>query len=337
MTLISHIDTIKPKVSILVPCYNVEAYVRECLNSLINQTLSEIEIICINDGSTDNTGSILQSFQSCDHRIKIINKENTGYGDSMNIGLSYCRGEYVGIVESDDFIEPTMYQDLYANAKKYELDQIRSGYFLYKDGQDISEHLFPEVLKETVFKPVDQTKVFYLPPAIWASIYNLDWLKKNKIKFLPTPGASYQDRSFSFKTLYCCKRFMMLNKAYLHYRQHAGNSVKSPNKVQYICQEWEEIFNFLRDDKTGLSKGVWDVLIPLSLKSFRSNYKRLDPKFRSAFLNSCAQLYANFSYVSDSYPSLSTLNKLEYKALNEHPNLYGAFLRLKHLLLRHIL
>lgn len=92
----------KVKVSIVVPIYNVEKYLRQCLDSIVNQTLKNIEIICVNDGSTDNSLKIIQEFADKDSRIKIINKENTGYGNSMNIGFDAAIGEYIGIVESDD-------------------------------------------------------------------------------------------------------------------------------------------------------------------------------------------------------------------------------------------
>ncbi len=328
-------NPVRPKVSILVPCYNVEQYVEECLNSLLRQTLSELEIICINDGSTDNTGSILQHFQSSDQRIKIIDKKNTGYGDSMNIGLDNCHGEYVGIVEPDDFIDDSMYHDLYTRAKQFRLDQVRAGYFLYMNGKDISEHLLPDIPKEKVFSPKENTRIFLHAPAIWASIYNLDWLNRNHIRFLPTPGASYQDRSFSFKTLYCADRFMMVNKAYLHYRQHANNSVKSSNKIYCISQEWEEIFNFIFGTPP-YSTDVQNILIPLSLKTFRSNYKRLNPKYRNEFLKSCAHFYSQFDIVDSLARSLSPLDKLEYQIITKYPSLYGVFLPLKRLLLRHI-
>ena len=87
-----------PKISIIVPVYNVERYLRDCLNSLINQTLSDIEIICVNDGSTDSSPRILEEYASKDSRIKVINKENSGYGASMNMGLAAAEGEYIGIV-----------------------------------------------------------------------------------------------------------------------------------------------------------------------------------------------------------------------------------------------
>ena len=100
------------KVSILIPCYNVEKYIRQCLDSVVNQTLKDIEIICINDGSTDSTLDILRKYENRDNRIKVISKHNSGYGASMNIGLETAKGEYVGIVESDDFVEPNMFEKL---------------------------------------------------------------------------------------------------------------------------------------------------------------------------------------------------------------------------------
>ena len=102
----------QPKISILVPCYNVEKYLPQCLDSIVNQTLKDIEIIVINDGSTDSTLNIIKDYASKDKRIKIIDKENEGYGKSMNRGLDVTTGEYVGIVESDDWVEPDFLETL---------------------------------------------------------------------------------------------------------------------------------------------------------------------------------------------------------------------------------
>ena len=107
-----------PKVSILVPTYNVSQYLDECMQSLIRQTLKDIEIICINDGSTDNSLEILKSYAAKDNRIKIIDKENGGYGIAMNMGLEQATGEYVGILEPDDYVKLNMYETLYNIAKR---------------------------------------------------------------------------------------------------------------------------------------------------------------------------------------------------------------------------
>lgn len=95
----------KPIVSIVIPVCNVEKYLRECLDSVINQTMTELEIICVDDGSNDNSLSILKEYENKDNRIIVISKENSGYGNTMNVGMDKATGEYIGIVESDDYIE----------------------------------------------------------------------------------------------------------------------------------------------------------------------------------------------------------------------------------------
>ena len=99
-----------PKVSIIIPTYNVEDYLRECMESVVRQTLHDIEIICINDGSTDGSLKILQEYAQKDSRIVLVDKMNEGYGVGMNIGLDKATGEYVGIVEPDDFVPLSMYE-----------------------------------------------------------------------------------------------------------------------------------------------------------------------------------------------------------------------------------
>ena len=101
------------KISVIVPVYNAEKYLRQCLDSIVSQTLRDIEIICVNDGSTDASLSILEEYAAKDSRIVVISKPNAGYGHSMNMGLDKATGEYMGIVDADDYILPTMYETLY--------------------------------------------------------------------------------------------------------------------------------------------------------------------------------------------------------------------------------
>ena len=103
----------KPKISIIIPVYNVEKYLEQCLKSVINQTFKDIEIICINDGSTDNSLEILEAFQKQDERIKIINKQNEGQGIARNEGLKVAKGEYISFIDPDDWVAQGMYEFLY--------------------------------------------------------------------------------------------------------------------------------------------------------------------------------------------------------------------------------
>ena len=116
------------KVSIIIPTYNVEMYLVECMDSVVNQTLKDIEIICINDGSTDSSLEILKGYAEKDDRIIIVDKENGGYGIGMNIGLDKATGEYIGIVEPDDFVPLNMYEELYNKAVENDLDLVKADF-----------------------------------------------------------------------------------------------------------------------------------------------------------------------------------------------------------------
>ena len=118
-------------VSILVPICNVEKYLSKCLDSIEAQTLKEIEVLCINDGSKDSSLDIIKKYASRDKRFKVIDKVNSGYGDSLNIGLKMASGKYIGIVESDDYIEPNMFETLYSVAEEKCADVVKSNFYLY--------------------------------------------------------------------------------------------------------------------------------------------------------------------------------------------------------------
>ena len=142
-----------PKVSIVVPVYNVEKYLRECLDSLLAQKLKDIEIIVVNDGSTDSSADIAAEYAARDSRVRLISKENEGYGKTMNRGFSEARGEYVGIVESDDFADPRMFKDMYKFAKKHDLDLVKANYYEHSDAGDVFQEPFAGFAYKTVFDP----------------------------------------------------------------------------------------------------------------------------------------------------------------------------------------
>ena len=240
----------KPKISILVPCYNVEKYVRQCMDSVINQTLQEIEIICINDGSKDGTLAILQEYAKNDARIVIIDKPNSGYGDSMNQGLKRATAEYIGIVESDDFVEPDMFETLYNTAVKNNADVVKSNYYGYFTSTNTNTKTFvvPAQDENQVICPRERQTIFWSQPCIWSAVYKREFLLKNKIDFLTTPGASYQDTAFNFKVWLMAERAFLISDAFLHYRQDNENSsVNNPGKVFCVCDEYHEIERFAKE------------------------------------------------------------------------------------------
>ncbi|PAF45319.1 glycosyltransferase [Helicobacter sp. 11S02629-2] len=276
-----------PYVSVLIPCYNVEKFLRQCMDSVVNQTLKDIEIICINDGSTDSTLEILKEYASYDSRIKIINKPNSGYGDSMNAGLDLASSDYVGIVESDDFIEPDMFEKLYTTAKVNDLDIARCQYFLYTSKDD--ENILCDtsyITKNTVYRPLDEVETFYQPPAIWTNLVKKSLIKDNGIFFLPTPGASYQDTSFAFKLYAMSERFGMIEDVLLHYRidneASSINSVNTKEKAYCVIKECAEIRRFAKEK--GLYHHLKKVICKMKYATYIWNYKKLSGRLKAGFL-----------------------------------------------------
>lgn len=131
-------------VSIVIPICNVEKYLDECLDSVVHQTLDSFEIICVNDGSKDNSLNICKKYAEKYKNIRIIDKDNAGYGHTLNIGMDMAKGKYIGIVESDDYIKPQMFQTLYRVAEKNKLDLVKSDFLCFKtnSGKQVAERKY---------------------------------------------------------------------------------------------------------------------------------------------------------------------------------------------------
>ena len=275
-----------PSISVLVPCFNVEKYLRECLDSLCAQTMDNLEIICINDGSTDSTLAIIQNYAARDSRIIIIDKQNSGYGASMNRGLDTAKGEFIGILESDDFIDSTAYETLYLAAKEHEAEVVKSNFFFYWSLPHPRDKFETLITKDIAgpYDPVKQKEIYYLKPTIWSAIYKREFLEKSGIRFLETPGASYQDASFNFKVWASAKKVVLLKEAFLHYRQdNEASSVNSPGKVYCVCDEYAEMQRFI-DEHPELKERLQGVLIRMKYDSYMWNYERLHEQFKADFL-----------------------------------------------------
>ncbi|MBQ1387593.1 glycosyltransferase [Candidatus Saccharibacteria bacterium] len=234
------------KISVLVPIYNSSEYLEECLNSLKNQTLKEVEFILINDGSTDNSSEIMKKYKELDSRFRIINKENTGYGDSLNKGIKIARGKYIGIVEPDDFCNKNMFEILGGLIEEDGADIVRGGYYYHSEKDNrIRRTIFADE-KKRVFYPIKDYRIFCEPPAIWSAIYRKDFLRGNNIEFLPTPGASYQDTGFYIKTLVCANRVVFIDKPLYYYRvDNCNSSVNDKSKIMAVVNEYREIEKFV--------------------------------------------------------------------------------------------
>ena len=236
------------KVSVLVPVYNVECYLRQCLDSVLAQTLKDIEVVCVNDGSTDSSPAILKEYASKDSRIKIINQKNSGYGTAMNVATDNATGEYIGIVEPDDFIEPDMFEILYNAAVQNSLDFVKSDFYRFttdENGKPCPVY-FAQSKKpvdyNSVFCPLEKPESFRFEMNTWCGLYKRDFILKNNIRYNTTPGASFQDNGFYFLTQTFAKRVMLLNKAfYWNRRDNPCSSVKNTGKVYAMNVEFDYI------------------------------------------------------------------------------------------------
>ena len=238
-----------PKVSIIVPTYNVEMYLEECLESIQRQTLHDIEVICVNDGSTDSSLDILKRYAEGDERFIIIDKENGGYGKGMNVGLDRATGEYIGIVEPDDYVPLNMYEDLYKVASENQLDFVKADFYRFTTDEKTQDmHLVYNHLDkdgEYYNKVLNPSETPYITKFImntWSGIYRRDFIEEHHIRHNETPGASFQDNGFFWQTFIYAKRAMFLDKPYyMNRRDNPNSSVNSKEKVYCMNIEYDYI------------------------------------------------------------------------------------------------
>ncbi|MCI9361029.1 MAG: glycosyltransferase [Hungatella sp.] len=242
-----------PKVSVIVPVYNVENYLPQCLDSILAQTLKDIEIICVDDGSTDQSGEILDQYASKDKRFMVLHRANSGYGAAMNAGLDVAKGEYIGIAESDDCILPEMYETLYLAAVRDDLDLVKSDAIYWIESLGYRKRIHDPWLDDyydRVLYEEDRNLLFDFFMNIWTGIYKRTFLQQFTIRFHESSGASYQDNGFWIQTLLYCQKAKWLNQAFYWYRQdNPQASVKSKTKIMAMTKEYEFLARTLCDRK----------------------------------------------------------------------------------------
>ena len=201
------------KVSVIVPVYNVEQYLRKCLDGLVNQTLKEIEILVINDGTKDDSYKIMQEYADRYENIKIFSKENGGLSDTRNYGMKHASGEYVGFVDSDDFVETNMYETLYNKAKENHSDMVECNFYHnYPDSQSV----------EIGVKYQNKEDMIMLGRSVvWNKIYRRDWLEKTGIQF--PVGLNNEDVEFYEKLMVHAERIDYVDGAFVHYVQRESS------------------------------------------------------------------------------------------------------------------
>ncbi len=302
----------KPKVTVIIPVYNAEDYIYGCLISIIKQTLKEIELIIVNDGSTDNTFSIISIFGQHDKRIKIINQKNAKTGAARNNALKLAKGEYISFVDSDDKLHKTALEELYKKANLNKSDVVICGAYSVKHNkkgkgyysiEKIPHYLKNKVLKNNIIKKY----IFSFPTTAWGKLYNTNFLIRNNILF--QTGCNGEDQMFFIKTMLLADSIYIINKNYYYYLKDRKTSLtyskqKNDNSV---------ILNFYAIEKFLKKQNIDSNL----------NYKILNKYFIKAisWLGKCSNKYKT-TYFND-------LKKLQANLLKNYPTYYWGNLKIK--------
>lgn len=260
------------KISVIMPVYNAEEYLCEALDSVRNQTLKEIEIICVDDGSTDKSMEILREYQEKDSRIKVLHqtKPSAGAALARNLGLQEARGEYLSFLDADDLFEPDMLESAYQKAKAAEADIVLFDAFLYDTRAEMGRYLMNQFLlyrllpNEEVFVPADYAdNLFQMSTgAPWNKLFKREMLLDNKILFQSVQVAD--DAAFVYLALACAKKIAVKKKRLVHYRKDAnGNMTSGYNKwPKAICQ----VFHHLKKELEG--RGLFSIYEVTYIKDF---------------------------------------------------------------------
>lgn len=274
------------KISVVMPILNTAAYIRECMESLVNQTLREIEILCVDGGSTDGTREILEEYAKKDRRVRILEdtKGSTGYAN--NLGMEKAVGEYVAIVEPDDFVSPDMYEQLYQVARENHADVARADYQVFFGQGESREYMDKAVAARgdygKVLNPQKEQRLFKNDMSTWAGIYSRRLAQEKNLCHNETPGAAYQDNGFWFLVMAHAERLCYVPVSGYRYRMdNPDSSVHNPGKQFAICDEYDFIGERLR--REGIFKEFRSVYLWAKFIRYLSSYYRLDDSLKPGF------------------------------------------------------
>lgn len=289
-------------VSIVVPVYNAKEYLRKCLDSVVNQTLKNVEIIFIDDGSTDGSSEICKEYAAKDERIIYYKKENEGLAAARQDGIERASGEYVGFVDSDDWLELNMYEHMYSVAVKENADVVFCNCY-FDDSEPDRTHLEPGVYgRERIEKEILTRSLAAVSPKgtngviRWSNclrIYKLSLIRDNNIAF----GRSFrrsQDLQLTFETALCAQKYVSLNDEYLYHNRTQNNNASLSR---------------------GYTKNYWKLIRPLIDKLYEDveGYKKQDLSYN---MHLCAFFFAA-SGVKNEYESKTLSFSQKIKKLSE--------------------
>jgi glycosyltransferase involved in cell wall biosynthesis len=319
------------RVSIIVPIYNAAQFLPDCLESLVRQSLREIEIILVNDGSTDESPDIIARYAKNDARIRVIDQQNGGYGRAMNAGIDAATGEYVGILEADDVAPPEMYGALWKQAKRVGAQAVKADFYRFET-QDGKKRLtlVPLTMDKSwygrLIDPARERDALRLAMNTWSGIYLRKFLVDNKIRHNESPGAAYQDNGFFFQTMCLAQRLWFMNRPfYMNRRDNPGSSVYDKGKVYAMCGEMSFVRDFLK------TRGLWaafkDVYFFKLLSNYEFTYRRIAEAARPKFLSHISAEFRRALETGDleMSKSFTDLEAERVRILIDAPEAYPAY------------
>ncbi len=305
------------KVSVVVPIYNVEDYLEDCLNSLVNQTLEDIEIICINDGSTDNSLDIINKYAEKDDRMTVITQENGGHAVATNRGMSMAKGEYLYLMDSDDIVELNTLEDTYKLAEEKNLDFVIFKAINYNDPQDryyetevYSMGNLLKVVGDNVFnyKDLPQNVLFNMSVTPWSKLYNREFVERIGAKF--PEGLVFEDNVFFWQVLFNAERVYFYDKFLFTRRWYSTSSTTAGDKrfldsIQVYNLIWEE---FRKHNEFETNK---NVLYNRKVSIGYMRFSKIKPEFKNVYFKAWKEDIMKLFKDKDVY--LDFFNNLTYK------------------------
>lgn len=281
------------KVSVIVPVFNSEKYLRKCLDSLINQTLSEIEILVIDDGSTDSSHEIIEQYcVSYPTKVHMITKKNGGQGRARNLGIKHAVGKFIGFVDSDDYVDHTMFEYMYEEAIKTKSDYLECNYCYLTEGG--------KLLKQYgSLKRINQLQDMFINPLVspWNKLVLKDLLIENQIEF--PEGVIYEDLAFYAKLIPYIKNPQFINKAFVYHIKYDSSTMNSNRgeKVGDIFKVIENIVTIYKNNekysqyKSEIEYLCTKILLCSSLKRIS---KIEDKAIRNSYIKQTINILKNY-------------------------------------------
>ncbi len=255
-------------ISVIVPIYNAQPFLRQALNSLVSQTYKDLEILLLNDGSTDDSLEIMKEYESADNRVRIFNKSNEGYGATCNRGIQEATGYWIAVFEPDDWIDANMYADMIRYVSRFEetVDIVKTPYWRVIN-PDTPEQQIINCSYRRLVKPKSQPfavkdglHLLMHHPSIWSAIYRKGFLEEKQIRFKPIPGAGWADNPFLVETLCQTDSIVYFDNPYYYYREETEEKTKATAMSNTLLPllRWNDMTDVM--ERIGVTDpGIWKV------------------------------------------------------------------------------